>query len=395
MSKRLLSVFLVLCMLASVFSGMVALASEPIYTTSAIFFGYKDGDAWTDATALEAGKTLTSKIEVSKTGNAENMIFALVVYDANKLVAADSSTKSVAEETVTFETSVTLPDSIDNTKVVAVLWDNVTNMNAIANSSIFPGGSTDLASISINGEPVKGFDPDVHEYAYELPANGPEVAPVIEAVAVDGGAKVDIADPVGYPGQSTITVTAPGGSKSVYKISYTLNGKTGGFIKDKKVEIMIDNDIPQTYGGGKATPLPMLMEGGLTVGSNGYCDRDYKVTEIHDETLVGLDKIVGGIGWYNATTPTAKAFKSAEALPWVNFVLERGATVMVFFVDKENEAKPKFELYGYSLETNTDGYFTTTLNNNLKMKHIHKYRFWVAYACGGRQCFAFGGKIDQ
>lgn len=375
MSKRLLSVFLVLCMLASVFSGMVALASEPIYTTSAIFFGYKDGDAWTDATALKAGKTLTSKIEVSKTGNAENMIFALVVYDANKLVAADSSTKSVAGDPVNFETSVTLPDDISNTKVVAVLWDNVTNMNAIANSSIFPGENADLASLTINGKVVSGFDPDVQQYTYDLPVtNGPEVAPVIEAVAVDGGAKVEISDPVGYPGRSTIKVTTPdGGITKEYVINYSFAGKTGGFIKDKKVEIMIGNDIPQTYGGGKATPLPMLMEGGLTVGSNGYCDREYKVTEIHDETLVGLDKIVGGIGWYNATTPTATAFKSADTLPWVNFELERGATVMVFFVDKEADAKPKFEQYGYELETNTDGYFTTTLNNNLKMKHIHKF----------------------
>lgn len=390
MSKRLLSVFLVLCMLASVFSGMVALASEPIYTTSAIFFGYKDGDAWTDATALEAGKTLTSKIEVSKTGDAEKMIFALVVYDANKLIKADSATKSVAGETVTFETSVLLPNDIANTHVVAVLWDNVDDMNAIANSSIFPGGSAELEAIYVNGKAIANFDPEVKEYTYDIPTTGPEVAPVITAKPVDGGAKVEVGEAVGFPGTVPVKVTAPGGATETYTVKYSLGGQSGGFIApkqignsviDKCVWIMEDNIIPQSYaGGGSATSLPLLVEGGLTVGSNGYCDREYKTTEIVDESLVGLDKIVGGIGWYNASTPTATAFKSNDTLPWVNFVLTRGATVMVFFADRETVAAPKFAQYGYEMETAETSYFTNTLNNNSKM--VHKYKFYRHYKAG-------------
>ena len=213
MSKRLLSVFLVLCMLASAF-GAVALASEPIYTTSPIFFGYVDGDAWTDATALEAGKTLTSKIEVSKTGNAEKMIFALVVYNANKLVEADSDTKIVSGDKVTFETSVTLPEgvAIADTHVVAVLWDNVKDMNAIANSSIFPGGSAELQSIVIDGKAIADFNPEVKEYTYEVSMGKNEVAPVVEAIPVDAGAKVEVCEATGFPGTVKINVTAPGGT---------------------------------------------------------------------------------------------------------------------------------------------------------------------------------------
>lgn len=374
MSKRLLSVFLVLCMLVSVLSGMVALASEPIYTTSAIFFGYVDGDAWTDATALEAGKTLTSKIEVSKTGDAENMIFALVVYESNKLISADSVTKSVAGDTVAFETSVELPDDIDNTRVVAVLWDNVTDMNAIANSSIFPGGSADLEAIYIDGKVIEGFDPDVKEYLHNLPTGGKEVAPVITAKPVDSGAKVEVGEAIGFPGTVTIKVTAPGGAENSYVVKYGFNNSTSGFIADKKVYIITpDNEIPQAYGGGIANPLAKLVEGGLTLDSVAYSDREYKTTAIMDESLIGLDKIVGGIGWYNASTPTATAFKSKDTLPWVNFVLTRGATVMVFFADKAIEAQPKFEQYGYELETNTDGYFTNSLNAGVVMKHIYKF----------------------
>ena len=390
MSKRLLSVFLVLCMLASVFSGMVALASEPIYTTSAVFFGYKNGDAWTDATALEAGKTLTSKIEVSKTGDAEKMIFALVVYDANKLIKADSATKSVAGETVTFDASVVLPNDITNTHVVAVLWDNVDDMNAIANSSIFPGGSAELEAIIVNGKAIENFDPEVKEYTYDLPNSGPEVAPVITAKPVDGGAKVEVGEAVGFPGTVPVKVTAPGGATETYTVKYSLGGQSGGFIAPKEIDnkvidkcvwIMEDNIIPQSYaGGGSATPLPLLVEGGLTVGSNGYCDREYKTTEIVDESLIGLDKIVGGIGWYNASTPTATAFKSNDTLPWVNFVLTRGATVMVFFADRETVAAPKFAQYGYEMETAETSYFTNTLNNNSKM--VHKYKFFRHYKAG-------------
>lgn len=376
MSKRLLSVFLVLCMLASVFSGMVALASEPIYTSSAIFFGYKDGDAWTDATALEAGKTLTSKIEVSKTGDAENMIFALVVYESNKLIAADASTKSVAGETVSFETSVKLPNDVKNTHVVAVLWDNVTDMNAIANSSIFPGGSSELQAIYVDGKEIDNFNPEVKEYTYNLPTGGEEVSPVITAKPVDSGAKVEVGEATGFPGTVAIKVTAPGGATTTYNVNYSLGGQKGGFIADKKVWIMEGNVIPQQYAGGgdvPATLYPKLVEGGLTVDSVGYCDRQYKTTEIMDKSLVGLDKIIGGIGWYNASDATATAFKSADTLPWVNFELTRGATVMVFFVDRETVAAPKFAQYGYELETNPDGYFTNTLNNNTQMKHIHKF----------------------
>ena len=374
MSKRLLSVFLVLCMLASVLSGMVALAGEPIYTTSSIFFGYADGDAWTDATALEAGKTLTSKIEVSKTGDVENMIFALVVYESNKLISADSATKAVAEDTVTFEASVELPDDVDNTHVVAVLWDNVTDMNAIANSSIFPGGSADLEAIYIDGKVIDGFNPDVKEYLYNLPTGGNEVAPVITAKPVDSGAKVEVGEAIGFPGTVTLKVTAPGGVENSYVIKYGFNNSTSGFIADKKVYIMNeDNEIPQAYGGGVATPLAKLVEGGLTLDSVAYSDRDYKTTAIMDESLIGLDKVIGGIGWYNASTPTATAFKSKDALPWVNFVLTRGATIMVFFADKAIEAQPKFEQYGYELETNTDGYFTNSLNAGVVMKHIYKF----------------------
>ena len=376
MSKRLLSVFLVLCMLASVFSGMVALASEPIYTTSAVFFGYKNGDAWTDATALEAGKTLTSKIEVSKTGNAEKMIFALVVYDANKLIKADSATKSVAGDKVTFETSVLLPNDIANTHVVAVLWDNVDDMNAIANSSIFPGGSAELEAIIVNGKAIENFDPEVKEYTYNLPIGGEEIAPVITAKPVDSGAKVEVGEATGFPGTVPVKVTAPGGATETYTVKYSLGGESGGFIADKKVWIMEGNIIPQQYAGGGDVPvtlLPKLVEGGLTVDSVAYCDRQYKTTEIMDKSLVGLDKIIGGIGWYNASDATATAFKSNDTLPWVNFELTRGATVMVFFADRETVAAPKFAQYGYELETNPDGYFTNTLNNNTQMKHIHKF----------------------
>jgi hypothetical protein len=77
-----------------------------------------------------------------------------------------------------------------------------------------PAPSTALSSVTVDGEPLAGFDPAVLEYEIDALAGGP--LPVVAAVAADPAATVAVTSPTAAPGTATITVTAPSGATTVY-----------------------------------------------------------------------------------------------------------------------------------------------------------------------------------
>jgi hypothetical protein len=217
--RKLLSAVLALCMVLGSMAAFATETPEVTYDCSAITFSYGQDSA----SALIGGKTLTAKVSVSKTGGEQNLTFAMFLYKNNKPVDADISTKPVSGDKVDFEVSFNTPADVSGYHVVAFLWDSLKGMNALCNSAIFPGGSTKVSAITIDGAPLNGFSPDVYNYSYEVDAARDD-APVITAKAFDGSAKINIVNPVDFPGKSVVEALLPDGTKGVYTISYVAKG---------------------------------------------------------------------------------------------------------------------------------------------------------------------------
>ena len=81
-----------------------------------------------------------------------------------------------------------------------------------------PSTSTvaDLASITLDGEPLAGFSPDDTDYAVDWPT--PEW-PAIRAVAVDRDATVEVSQ-AGVDGVASVVVTAPSGAARTYTVTF-------------------------------------------------------------------------------------------------------------------------------------------------------------------------------
>ncbi|WP_402462224.1 RICIN domain-containing protein [Isoptericola aurantiacus] len=80
-----------------------------------------------------------------------------------------------------------------------------------------PGTGTDAtaSAVTLDGEPLDGFDPEVT--SYEVVADG---VPAIEAVATDPYAEVAVTDADGVPGTATVTVTSEDGdAETGYEIT--------------------------------------------------------------------------------------------------------------------------------------------------------------------------------
>ena len=86
-----------------------------------------------------------------------------------------------------------------------------------------PSDDADLSSLSVNGTPVSGFDPDDTEYDVELPYGS--VSAAVYATASDSAnAQVDITQASSLPGNATITVTAEDGTTTkTYTINLTID----------------------------------------------------------------------------------------------------------------------------------------------------------------------------
>lgn len=237
-----------------------------------------------------------------------------------------------------------------------------------------PEVTTKLTSITVDGAELEGFSSDILTYeAFVDPVV--DAAPEVIGVAETEGTEVTVTDPVKFPGKTVITATADG----VEPTEYVINWKTeNNLVSD--ITILQDNTIPDEFGGGKVSVMPGYLPGGFEIGAVAYVDRatrpepTYRVKATTEESFIGCDYITGGIGWYNGSTPTVKAFKSDKTLPWINFTLSRGATVNVLMYRNTHESR--FTQYGYELTSCSDtetGYLLTELNDGKQRPHIYKF----------------------
>lgn len=375
--RKLISAVLALCMVLTSF-GALASADEVVsYDASVITFSYGEEPA----SALLGGKTLTAKVSVSKTGGEQNMTFAMLLYKNNKPVDADISTKPVSGETVDFDVSFTTPADVTGCHVVAFLWDSLKGMNAVCNSAIFPGGSTKVTAITVDGAPLAGFSPDVYNYTYEVEAARTD-APVITAKAFDGSAKINVVNPTDFPGKSVVQALLPDGTKGEYTISYVAKGSTE-FLTD--LTTCYDDKLPEAMGGGSVTHKAEYAPKSLSVGQDGYLSRSYKIETVNDERLLGKDRVMLS---YSLTAVNnggsekdVEAFQSAEVYPWVNFTLLRGATVRVLLVANGKKAKLTDLGYKEEISDNANGFYNVMVGSANK---AHKYMYSKHYDAGSR-----------
>jgi len=375
--RKLISAVLALCMVLTSFAAYVSADEVVSYDASVITFSYGEEAA----SALLGGKTLTAKVSVSKTGGEQNMTFVMLLYKNNKPVDADISTKPVSGETVDFDVSFTTPADVTGCHVVAFLWDSLKGMNAVCNSAIFPGGSTKVTAITVDGAPLAGFSPDVYNYTYEVEAARTD-APVITAKAFDGSAKINIVNPTDFPGKSVVQAVLPDGTKGEYTISYVAKGSTE-FLTD--LTTCYDDKLPEAMGGGSVTHKAEYAPKSLSVGQDGYLARSYKIETVNDERLLGKDRVMLS---YSLTSTSnggsekdVEAFQSAEVYPWVNFTLLRGATVRVLLVANGKKAKLTDLGYKEEISDNANGFYNVMVGTANK---AHKYMYSKHYDAGSR-----------
>ena len=92
-----------------------------------------------------------------------------------------------------------------------------------------------LASISVNGTPISGFNPTKYNYTVGLPY-GTTAVPVVSAEGQEEKQAIAITQPTSITGTSTIVVTAPNGTnKATYTLSFTEAALADNTLKDIQV----------------------------------------------------------------------------------------------------------------------------------------------------------------
>jgi uncharacterized repeat protein (TIGR02543 family) len=106
-----------------------------------------------------------------------------------------------------------------------------------------PSDDADLSSVSVNGTPVTGFDPDDTEYAVELPYG--TSGATVTVTASDSNAQVRITQASSLPGSATVTVTAEDGSTTkTYTVNLTIEASptvTGVTVSPSAVSVQKGN----------------------------------------------------------------------------------------------------------------------------------------------------------
>lgn len=120
------------------------------------------------------------------------------------------------------------------------------------------GSNSKLASISVNGVALNGFNPAKYNYTYDLPYGTTDV-PVVSAEIQEEGQTVVIKQATSVTGTATITVTAANGTnKSTYNITF-------------KVGQLADNTLKDILVNGKSipgfTPTQAIYKVSLPVGT--------------------------------------------------------------------------------------------------------------------------------
>lgn len=191
-----------------------------------------------------------------------------------------------------------------------------------------------LNDITINGVSLEGFKSGVYEYTYELSADT-LVAPEVVAYPTDERSHVAVTAPTYFPGESVISVTAPGAETVTYKITYTCDSPLAD-------NIVGDPDVTswQTHNGNthnNRSELPAIYHNLQVGNTNLVHDRIQAngAAVVVDESLLGRDYISAGHDWHAGSVngDFDEVYKDASGInpDWYTFDLHRSADVKVVF----------------------------------------------------------------
>jgi len=119
--------------------------------------------------------------------------------------------------------SITQPASTGGTATIVVTAeDETTELTYTVNFSVYvPSGDATLASLSVDGTAVTGFDAATLAYTVEHPYATTDIS-VVDAVANDDSTTVDITQATTVDGSATVVVTAEDGSRQTYTVDFTI-----------------------------------------------------------------------------------------------------------------------------------------------------------------------------
>ena len=261
---------------------------------------YKDGSEITEITSGSISAKVTVK-DISR-----RLYFVTVLYQDNKIIAADSDTEPLNFE---YETTVTVPTDTDGLTLVSMLWTDNTGKVPVCPTSIMStvdgeGENAELISLSVDNGKLE-FDPNDEDGVFEVVLEDPgrAKAPFVTYTTADSSAKVEIIDAKEFPGETLVRVTE-GSAQKEYKIVYSYEGD-------------LVSDINQE--GGRAENI-FLYRHNLQPGDRILGHTSAIPTAHVDEEFIGCD-------YFTAASGALTSFK-----------LLRGATVNVLAVSGRKDA---------------------------------------------------------
>lgn len=141
-------------------------------------------------------------------------------------------------EVVDFQGNVVRPCYGDPNITIALtakISSGASSITKTFNMTVTPLGETQqplnddatLSGITINGDPLSGFDKDTVAYMVELPEGGVQV-PVVAATAADSKATMTVTQAESLPGQAVVEVTAEDGTtQKTYRIDFKIKEGPG------------------------------------------------------------------------------------------------------------------------------------------------------------------------
>ena len=219
------------------FTSDIVTAGTGVYTFTVIAAGdgvdYSDSDPSFESVAynytapainpasrnydLNAPADVTTAITWNGAASVTSVVYGVytLVQDTDYTLAGNDLT---VKHSYLSGLSLTSGDTLDftinfDTGATATLTVNVVN-------SYVPSSNANLSSLSVNGTPVSGFDPNDTGYDVELPYGSSSAA--VTVTVDDPLASCVITDAPSLPGSATVTVTAEDGTTKIYTINFTI-----------------------------------------------------------------------------------------------------------------------------------------------------------------------------
>ncbi len=169
-----------------------------------------------------------------------------------------------------------------------------------------PSNNARLASITVNGEPISGYNGFVSTYNVALPY-GTTATPVVDVVKAEEGQVVNVTQATSVMGTSTIHVTAPDGTT---KMTYTLKFSVAPLADNTLKDILVNGESVANFRPATATYKVELPLGTTTMPTVEAVSAYKKGEQIIQYTAPSV--IDGGqyqIAVSTAGAPTPKVYK--------------------------------------------------------------------------------------